>query len=241
MIISQSSRISSRFDLMIKHLQFREVPSTPPKPGEIVILCMGGSSTEGSPFNPDFPYDYPCLLEEELQARGYPVRVFNAGISAASSWHARNIAPKLMERLKPHIVTFSYHENDLVAEQFSTLRERFVPNVLLNLASRVPHVEALRSLIDLCESHHSIPIFLIEPIFEWVNGEKRHLSPDDRIEYGSFLPPSIRLWDPLPLFREHEDDLLFMDSVMHLNRWGNLLMARYLATRIRAEILEAGK
>jgi len=180
LIMSMNATSDHRAEMMVEKLQFRDIPELPPKSDDFVILCLGGSSTEGAPFDANWSYDYPHLLEKMLKTSHPNVRVFNAGISACSSWDALEYAPALIEKIRPEIVIFSYFENDLVVQKLNTLRERLLPDFLERIISPRPHHEVIHSLSDICKKTNATPVFLVEPIYEWVNGKKANLDPVSR-------------------------------------------------------------
>jgi acyl-CoA thioesterase-1 len=80
------------------------------EPGELVILCLGDSLTEGYGVAPE--HSYPELLAQRLRGLGYArLRIINAGISGSTS--ASGVARlKWQLRAKPDFLILELGGND---------------------------------------------------------------------------------------------------------------------------------
>ena len=204
-------------------------------PGQKLILCLGGSSTEGSPFDPDWPYDYPQQLERTFAELQLDVAVANAGIIATTSSFSLEHMPEVLDVLKPDVVTLNYMYNDSSAT-FTEVISQLLQKIGLArfgeeyVSHRHHHI---RDLVRLVQSHGARSVFVLEPHFEYIYFGKDPLQKLRRLirkiacEEGAFLV------DPNPVFRKEKDRPLFIDENVHLTRFGTELLAEILAFHIR--------
>ncbi len=80
-------------------------------PNEVRIICLGGSTTEGFPFevNINFPHFLQCYLKKQNPQKQW--RVINLGLSAINSHSVRDMVPQISE-LKPDAVLIYMGHNE---------------------------------------------------------------------------------------------------------------------------------
>ncbi len=76
----------------------------------ITILAVGDSLTQ-SKYNPP-ERSYPAYLENHLRARGYDVRVVNAGVEGNTTAELLERLPKILENIDPDIAILVIGGND---------------------------------------------------------------------------------------------------------------------------------
>ncbi len=100
----------SQSDIAVPELVPQKVPVVK-APNTVRILCLGGSTTAGFPFevNINFPRFLQCYLKRALPFKQW--EVINLGISAINSHTVRNMAPELL-KLEPDIILIYMGHNE---------------------------------------------------------------------------------------------------------------------------------
>ncbi len=115
-------------------------PSPTPTPaGELLILAIGDSLTEGLGVGDD--ETYPAQLEAALRADGYAVRVVNAGVSGETSSGTLQRIDWLMQQ-QPAIVILAIGGNDGLRGIDPALTEQ-------NIAALVARIQASGAVVVL--------------------------------------------------------------------------------------------
>lgn len=151
---------------------------------ELRILCLGDSLTEGYMLSPDEAW--PALVEKDLKAKGYSVKLINAGTSGSTAasgparlkWHLR-------DKQRPDIMILALGANDglrgldLASTKknlSTTIKEAKAAGIAVLLAGmRIPpnygdtYTEAFQKLFVELASEEKIP--LIPFLLAGVGGE----------------------------------------------------------------------
>ncbi|NOX89984.1 MAG: tetratricopeptide repeat protein [Calditrichaeota bacterium] len=100
----------SQSDIAVPELVPQKIPVAK-APNTVRILCLGGSTTAGFPFevNINFPRFLQCYLKRALPFKQW--EVINLGISAINSHTVRNMAPELL-KLNPDIILIYMGHNE---------------------------------------------------------------------------------------------------------------------------------
>jgi len=200
-----------------------------------VILCMGGSSTEGSPFEPNWPYDYPRQLERALAEMNIDVVVANAGIISTNSQFALEHMQSVLEALKPDVVTINYMNNDSrgsLAESLLSLVQK-IGFFYYTDKFETLHSENIHKLVRLVRSHGARCVFILEPHFNYIYFNKDPFPKMRRLINEIAYQEGAVVVDPNPIFKQEKDRPLFIDHNVHLTRFGTELLAEILALHIR--------
>jgi tetratricopeptide (TPR) repeat protein len=125
------------------------------------ILCLGGSTTAGFPFEAQVPF--PAQLREIL-ARAQPrrrIEVLNAGMSAISSYVVLDLLPELLGETKPDLVVVYLGHNEFygVYGSGSTLfptKKRALVTFMLGM-QHFHVVQMLKRIVDAARPHRGAP------------------------------------------------------------------------------------
>jgi len=203
--------------------------------GQKLILCLGGSSTEGSPFRHDWPFDYPGHLERILLKMKLDVVVANAGIIATTSQFAFEHMPDVLEALHPDVVTINYMNNDgsgsLAEALFYLLKQIGFSHFEKRFENyRSQHI---RNLVRLVKKHGAECVLILEPHFNDIYFGRDPFPKIRRLIQEIAVQEGAVVVDPNPVFKIEKDRLIFVDSNVHLTRFGTELLAELLAHPIR--------
>lgn len=204
-----------------------------------VILCMGGSSTRGSPFNSKWPYDYPALLENFIRQKLPDVLVLNGGAVSASTSFAYENLPKIMDKAKIDVVTLNYLCNDSSLFLIRSISEKilfFLPEKLKRLPTGDFHRKLLVDTVNVVRKRGAACVFVLEPSFNYVYFGVDPFHNTKPIVKEVAKEMGVPLIDPSPVFAKNRDRFLFVDDV-HLTRFGTELLAQVLSEEI-SKILE---
>jgi len=111
-------------------LRDEDIP-TPKPPGEIRILCLGGSVTYG--YGLRALDTFPRQLETTLQAQapaGTRVRVINGGQPGYGSFNGAALLEEVADRYQPDVVIAMFANNDLGIANWRRYKQSFSPAIL---------------------------------------------------------------------------------------------------------------
>ena len=202
--------------------------------GQKIVLCMGGSSTRGAPFDIHWPYDYPSLLDSIIKQRFPDVLVLNGGATAASTYFAYENLPKIMDKAKIDIVTLNYLCNDSSLFLIRRTSEKllfFIPKKLKHLPTRDFYRKLLVDTINVVRKGGATCAIVLEPSFNYVYLDSDPFHNTRPIVKEVAKEMGVPLVDPSPVFAENRDRFLFIDDV-HLTRFGTELLAQVLSEEI---------
>ena len=147
--------------------------------GELSVVCLGDSLTEGYGVAPEDAY--PSVLQRRLREAGFEVRVVNAGISGATS--ASGLSRLRWQlRASPDVLLVALGANDglrgidpaatrrNLAQVLELARDEKIPVVLAGM--RLPpnygpqHVKAFEALYPSLAKEYAVPLipFLLEGV-----------------------------------------------------------------------------
>lgn len=201
---------------------------------DTIILCLGGSSTAGTPYAPDEGADYPAQLERILREKKFPVRVVNAGVNAATTYHVSKNLPEMLEVIRPDIVTWNYLNNDEGGMEIDDLRSRLRKKI--GLSSPLTPVERYRlrltQFVQRVRDIGASPVFVLEPHFIYVYLGQDPLQNSRRILWNVAKAEGVDVIDPTPAFRRQKDWMLFWDNNVHPTAIGYRLLAQTIAEKL---------
>jgi lysophospholipase L1-like esterase len=104
------AKFFSQNDISIPEFIPQKIPVNK-APDEVRIICLGGSTTEGFPFevNINFPHFLQCYLQKCNPEKHW--RVINLGLSAINSHSVRNMASQI-PKLKPDAILIYMGHNE---------------------------------------------------------------------------------------------------------------------------------
>ena len=197
-----------------------DIPSDIPFDSTIRIICYGGSSTAGFPFPPDWPHTYPNLLQDRLRkSLGPETRVINLGEDRKSIRDIRERLPADLKSIKPDLVVINTVVNSIKVDY-----RKDYPAVLQFASGSVPTI-----------------YLVLEPFFNktFENGLPGPMPKDIetllQLLRGLANGREVIAIGPTPTFQTHRDEFLFMDSTVHLTKFGNRLLADLLAETIASQ------
>ncbi len=190
-----------------------------------VVLCLGGSSTQGFPFAEDWPYDYPAQLETILSEDIPNVVVANGGVDGATTRFAQERLLFLMDDLKPDLVILNYMFND-----FIFIGQRFWIDRQKRL---IQYEEMLQAVVRAMRKKGAACVFVLEPTYAsvYLDGAQ-HYEPLRRAIENVARKEDVLVIDPLPAFCRERQRFLFMDGGPHMTRFGTALLARIVAQEV---------
>lgn len=197
------------------------VVEPPPDASTPRILCYGGSSTAGFPYEKSWPHAYPMMLQNVLRAQSEArMEVINLGVCARNMGY-------IVERLESDLTSYrpGYVIFDSVANNILSSKKKFTERYL--------------RAIDLCRQHNAQPVLVLEPSFvtvytlpdEWKKDQRRRekmLVFYDELRRIAAEQNAL-LIDPTSIFYQYRERFLFIDSRMHLTKYGHTLLALILA------------
>ncbi len=184
-----------------------------------VIMCLGGSSTKGSPFRDDWPYSYPRLLEKRLQNLFPDIVVLNGGIDGMRLIDCLPELPALVNKFHPRVVTFNFSWNDFYSKRPD---RQFIHDYSQQLASANRIV---------AESGGSA-LFVLEPTFAELYLKSANAETMIALSRSLYRKLDLAIVDPYPRFADRRSGFLFVDRSVHLTRYGADLLADVLTEHI---------
>jgi len=197
-----------------------------------IIICLGGSSTQGTPFYLTWTYDYPRQLEGILQDRQKDVKVANAGVKASTSEYASKYLPRLIKAMHPDVVILNYMNNDspgiinIFRPLLNGIRLSFIEDIHWR-----KYNDCLENIVRLLRSNNIPCVFILEPYYYGLyQGETVLVKTRNAILEVASKEGAI-IVDPYPMFIQEKDRPLFVDK-LHLTRFGCRLLAEIIADKI---------
>lgn len=160
-------------------LAFAALLVLPAAAGEVTLVCLGDSLTEGYGVEPEDAY--PSVLQRRLREAGFEVQVVNAGISGSTS--ASGLSRLRWQlRAEPDLLLLALGANDglrgidpaatrhNLAQILELARDQELPVVLAGM--RLPpnygpeHVKAFEALFPSLAEEYGVPLipFLLEGV-----------------------------------------------------------------------------
>jgi lysophospholipase L1-like esterase len=213
------------------------------------VLFLGDSCTFGIPVNDNEAF--PALVQQKMEG----IQSINAGVPGYSAFQGRLFLEGLNSSFRPDIVVVTFWPNDrsvwdhlgdaehqelIEAEQsgeFSRYRivrllRRATPGKRPRLTGE-EFADQIRQILRWCRERNSRPILQIWPA-------RQQMATTDEIDQQQILRKIARedrvpVVDLVPVFRQHRDSILFVDSV-HATKEGYTLVAEALVPVIRQQL-----
>jgi lysophospholipase L1-like esterase len=217
------------------------------------VLFLGDSCTFGIPVNDNEAF--PALVQQKMAG----IQSINAGVPGYSAFQGRLLLEGMDAALRPDVVVMTFWPNDrsvwdhlgdaehqelIAAEQsgeFSRYRilrllRRATPGTRPRLTSK-EFAEQIRLMLRLCRERGSTPILQVWPA-------KQQMSTSDEIDRQIVLREIAReegvlVVDLVPVFRERQGSVLFVDSV-HASKEGYGLVAETLCEVLKEMLAGRG-
>ncbi|HPM78179.1 MAG TPA: GDSL-type esterase/lipase family protein [bacterium] len=185
------------------------------------ILCYGGSSTAGFPFKQNWEHSWPMILQAIMRVDDNPAtETINLGVCARNMDYILDRLENDLKVYKPSLVIFDSVDNNLNSsiKKFTVLTTR---------------------ALALCRQYHARPVLVLEPSYvavyhlpeTWEKDRQRREKLQPYFEELRRLAKenNALLVDPNPVFHQFRERFLFIDSRMHLTKYGHILLAEVIA------------
>ncbi len=185
------------------------------------ILCYGGSSTAGFPFVQNWEHSWPMSLQAIMRADdNAATETINLGMCARNMDYVLDRLENDLKVYRPGLVIF-----DSVANNLRSPLKSF-------------NAQYTRALA-LCRQYNARPVLVLEPSYvavyqlpeTWTKDRRRR---EDLLPFYDELrriakENDVLLVDPNPVFHQFRERFLFIDSRMHLTKYGHILLAEIIA------------
>lgn len=210
------------------------------------VLFLGDSCTFGIPVNDNEAF--PALVQQKVEG----IQAINAGVPGYSAFQGRLLLEGMDSTFRPDVVVITFWPNDrsiwdhlgdaehqelIAAErsgEFSRYRivrllRRATPGTRPRLTED-EFAEQIRLMVRWCRERGSRPILQVWPA-------RQQMSTADEIDRQQVLrkigrEDRVPVVDLVPVFRQHRDSVLFVDSV-HATKEGYALAAQALCQVLR--------
>ncbi|HPQ70837.1 MAG TPA: SGNH/GDSL hydrolase family protein [bacterium] len=185
------------------------------------ILCYGGSSTAGFPFEQNWEHSWPMVLQAIMRAEdNAATEMINLGVCARNMDYILDRLERDLKVYKPGVVIFDSVANNLrwPIKKFTVLYTR---------------------ALALCRQYNARPVLVLEPSYvavyhlpeTWTKDQRRR---EELLPFYEELRRLAKenealLVDPNPVFYQFRERFLFIDSRMHLTKYGHVLLAEVIA------------